>query len=139
MIVGWPDTLQEAAKYLVARRDPADGVWGRKKTLRLPGLAFGRAFGLVRVKFVIFLILPDPECPMDPKVGSHSDCVAPWGTTEGFRSIFHVLGPPQTSFGVPARRSHSILGSFVRQILLENSETFQTGFCRTQGALGTPW
>ena len=32
------------------------------------------------MKFRIFLILPDPGCPGDPKVGPNRDCVASWDT-----------------------------------------------------------
>ena len=36
-----------------------------------------------RVKSAIFLILPDPGCPRDLKVGSHTDTVVSWDTVGG--------------------------------------------------------
>jgi len=45
------------------------------------------------------LILPDPGCPRDPKVGSHSDCVVSWDTVGGIQALGCPQGPPQTGFG----------------------------------------
>ncbi len=50
-------------------------------------------------------ILPDPGCPRDPTIGSHSDCVVSWDTLEGLQALFCVQGPLKNSFGVPVRRS----------------------------------
>ena len=52
------------------------------------------------VKFRIFLILPDPGCPGDPKVWSRSDSVASWDTVGGIQALGCPQGPSQTGFGV---------------------------------------
>ena len=52
------------------------------------------------MKFRIFLVLPDPGCPGDPKVGPHTDCVASWDTVGGIQALSGLQGPPQTGFGV---------------------------------------
>ena len=40
-----------------------------------------------------FFILPDPGCPRDPKVGSHSDCVVSWYDLGGIEALFWMQGP----------------------------------------------
>ena len=52
------------------------------------------------VNFRIFLILPDPGCLGDPKVGSHSDCMVSWDTVGGIQALGCPQGPLQTGFGV---------------------------------------
>ena len=52
------------------------------------------------VKFVIFSILPDPGCLGDPKLGPHTNCVAPWDTVGDIQSLGRLQGPQQTVFGV---------------------------------------
>ena len=52
------------------------------------------------VKFAVFSILPDPECPGDPMVGPHTDCVASWDTAGGIQALGGPQGPLQTGFGV---------------------------------------
>ena len=108
---------------LVCPQGPPQAGFGvaKKRCARRRARLVGH-FGLVRVKFGIFLILPGQGCLVDPKVGSHSDCVAPWGPIEGFQSLFHVLGPLQTSFWAPTRRFRKGSGSFVRQIWLKKGK-----------------
>ena len=38
-------------------------------------------------------ILPDPGCPGEPKVGSHSDCVVSWDTVGGIQARGCLQGP----------------------------------------------
>ena len=45
-------------------------------------------------------ILPDPGCPRDPKVGSHSNCMVSWETVGGIQVLGCPQRPPQTGFGV---------------------------------------
>ena len=53
------------------------------------------------VKFADFSILPAPECPGDPMVGPHTDCVASWDTVGGIQALGGPQGPPESGFGVP--------------------------------------
>ena len=46
-----------------------------------------------RVKFAIFLILPDPGCRGDPQVGFHSDCVVSWYGLGAIEALFWIQGP----------------------------------------------
>ena len=69
-------------------------------------------------------ILPDPGCPGDPKVGSHSDCVVSWDTVGGIQALGCPHGPPQTGFGVAQDGPVEVLALFVRQNWLENGENF---------------
>ena len=78
-----------------------------------------------------FLLLPDPGCPRDPKVGSHTDYVVSWDTVGGIRALVCPQGPLQTGFGVAKKRRTRQRARLVGQILLENGENFQVGFCWT--------
>ena len=69
-------------------------------------------------------ILPDPGCPGDPKVGSHSDCVVSWDTVGGIQALGYPQGPPQTGFGVAQDGPVEVLALFVRQNWQETSENF---------------
>ncbi len=82
-VVSW-DTVGGIQALGCPQGPPQTGFWAAKKRCARRRARLVGHFGLVRVKFAIFLILPDPGCPVDPKVGSHSDCVAPWGTIERF-------------------------------------------------------
>ena len=55
-------------------------------------------------KIAIFLILPDPGCPRDPKVESHTDPVVPWDTVGGIRALVCPQGPLQADFGATKKR-----------------------------------
>ena len=46
-----------------------------------------------RVKFAIFLSLPDPGCRGDPQVGFHSDCVVSWYGLGAIEALFWIQGP----------------------------------------------
>ena len=67
-------------------------------------------------EFRVFLILLDPGCPGDPKVGFHGDCVVSSDTVGGIQALGCLEGPPQTGFGVakkrPARRRACLVGHF---------------------------
>ena len=55
-------------------------------------------------KIAIFLILPDPGCPRDPKVESHTDPVVSWDTVGGIRALVCPQGPLQADFGATKKR-----------------------------------
>ena len=55
-------------------------------------------------KIAIFLILPDPGRPRDPKVESHTDPVVSWDTVGGIRALVCPQGPPQAGFGATKKR-----------------------------------
>ena len=55
-------------------------------------------------KIAIFLIFPDPGCPRDPKVESHTDPVVSWDTAGGIRALVCPQGPPQAGFGATKKR-----------------------------------
>ena len=80
-----------------------------------------------RVKSAIFGVLPDPGCPRDPKVGSHSDCVVSWDTVGGIRALVCPQGPPQTGFGVAKKRRARRRARLVGQIWLGNGENLDFG------------
>ena len=48
-------------------------------------------------------ILPDPGCPRDPTIGSHSDCVVSWDSIEGLRALFLRAGTPINQFWGPRK------------------------------------
>ena len=52
------------------------------------------------VNFRMFLILPEPGCLGDHKVGPHTDCVVSWDTVGGIQALGGPQGPLQTDFGV---------------------------------------
>ena len=58
-------------------------------------------------------ILTDPQCSMDPKVGSHSVCVLSWDSLEGVQALFCVLGTGESDFWVPARWLRARLAVFL--------------------------
>ena len=107
-MVSW-DTLGGIGAVVCPQGPPQAGFEVPQKRGARKGARLVGHFGLVKVKFGIILILPDLGSRVDPNAGSHSD-------VECFLSVFHMLGPLQTSFWVPARRSRRSLGSFVRQI-----------------------
>ena len=90
-----------------------------------------------RVKFDFF-ILQDPGCPRDPKVGSHSDCVVSRDTVGGIRALGCPQGPLQTGFGVAQDGSMAVLAVLEGKFGWKTVKILQVGFCRAQGALGTP-
>ena len=51
------------------------------------------------VKFTVFLIVLDPGCPEDPKVGPHSDCMVSWDTVGGIQALGCLQGPQQMGLG----------------------------------------
>ena len=90
------------------------------------------------MKFRIFLILPDPGCPGNPKVGPHIDCVASWDTVGGIQALGGPQGPLQTGFGVAQDGPVEVLAALQGKFGWKTVEILQVGFCWTQGALGTP-
>ena len=83
-------------------------------------------------------ILPDPGCPGDPKVGSHSDCVVSWDTVGGIQALGCLQGPPQTGFGVAQDGPVEVLAALQGKFGWKTVKILQVGFCQTQGALGNP-
>ena len=61
------------------------------------------------VKLTGFSILPDPECPGDPMVGPHTDCVVSWDTVGGIQALVCPQGLPQTGSGVAQDGSVAVL------------------------------
>ena len=55
-------------------------------------------------KIAIFLILPDPRCPRDPKVESHTDPVVSWDTVGGIGAIVCPQRRLQADFGATKKR-----------------------------------
>ena len=90
------------------------------------------------MKFRIFLILPDPGCPGDPKVGSHGDCMVSWDTLGGIQALGCPQGPPQTGFGVAQDGPVEVLAALQGKFGWKTVQILQVGFCQTQGALGNP-
>ena len=93
-------------------------------------------FGDLGIRF--FSILPDPACPGDPMVGPHTDCVASWDTVGGIQALGGPQGRPQTGFGVAQVGPVAVLAVLEGQFGWKTVNFLQVGFCRTQGALGTP-
>ena len=58
------------------------------------------------------LLLPGPGCPVDPTVGSHSDCVVSWDTLEGVQALFRLLG--RNRLLGPRKMAPGTAGSFCR-------------------------
>ena len=75
----------------------------KKRCARRPARLVGQIW-LENGKFFSRWVLPDPGCPGGPMVGSHSDCVVSWDSTEGLPSPFCPQGPPQAGFGVAKNR-----------------------------------
>ena len=71
-----------------------------------------------------FFILPDPGCPRDPKVGSHTDYVVSWDTVGGIQACVCLQGPPKAGSGVAKNRCTRRRARLVGQIWLENGEFF---------------
>ena len=90
------------------------------------------------VKFRVFLILPGPGCPGDPKVGSHRDCMVSWDTVGGIQALGCPQGPPQTGFGVAQDGLVAVLAVVQGKFGWKTVKILQVGFCRTHGALETP-
>ena len=90
------------------------------------------------VKFAVFSILPDPGCLGDPKVGSHSECMVSWDTVGGIQAVGGPQGAPQTGFGVAQDGPVGVLAVLQGKFGWKRVKILQVGFCRTQGALGTP-
>ena len=78
----------------------ADGFWGRTRWSRGGFGSFARQIWLEKGENFTSWISPDPGCPGDPKVGSHSDCVVSWDTVGGIQALGCPQGPPQLGFGV---------------------------------------
>ena len=91
------------------------------------------------VKFAVFSILPDPEGPGDPMVGRNTDCVASWDTAGGIQTLGGPQGPLQTGFGVAEDDPVRVLAVLQGKFGWKTVKILQVGFCRTQGARGTPW
>ena len=68
------------------------------------------------MSFRIVLILPDPGCPGDPKVGPHTDCVASWDIVGGIQALGGPQVSLQTGFGVAQDGLVAVLAVFLRQI-----------------------
>ena len=85
-----------------------------------------------------FFILPDPGCPGDPMVGAHTDCVASWDIVGGIQALGAPQGPPRTGFGVAQDGAVGVLAVLQGKIGWKTVKILQFGFCRTQGAPGTP-
>ena len=85
-----------------------------------------------------FLILPDPQCPGDPVVGPHTDCVVSWDTVGGIQALGGLQGPPQTGFGVAQDGPVEVLAVLQGKFGWKTVKLLQAGFCRTQGARETP-
>ena len=75
----------------------------------------------------IFLILPDPGCPRDPKVEPHTDRVVSWDTVGGIRVFVCPQGPPQAGFGVAKKRCVRRRARLVGQIWLGIGEILDFG------------
>ena len=90
------------------------------------------------VKFAVFSILPDPGCPGDPMVGSPSDSLVSWDTLGGIQALGCPQGPPHTGFGVAQDGPVEVLAVLQGKFGWKTVKILQVGFCRTQGARGTP-
>ena len=71
-------------------------------------------------------------------VGPHPDCVASWDTVGGIQALGGPQGPPQTGFGVAQDGPVAVLAALEGKFGWKTVKILQAGFCRTQGALGTP-
>ena len=79
---------------------PADRFWGRTRWSCGGFGSFATQIWLENDENFTSWMLPDPGCPGDPKVGSHSDCVVSWDTEGGIQALGCLQGPPQNGFGV---------------------------------------
>ena len=127
---------------MVARRDHRRRVLGSHKMVPWRFWQFCKA--IVRQIWLedgenfTSWILPDPGCLGEPKVGSHSDCMVSWDTVGGIEALGCTQGPPQTGFGVAQDGPVEVLAALQGKFGWKTVKKLQVGFCRTQGALGTP-
>ena len=117
---------------------PADGVWGRTRWSRGGFGSFVREIWLENGGSFTSWILPDPGCPGDPKVGSHSDCMVSWDTVGSIQALGCLHGRPQTGFGVAQDGPVEVLAALQVKFGWKTVKILQVRFCRTQGARGGP-
>ena len=84
------------------------------------------------------LILPDPRCPGDPKVGPHADCVASWDIVGGIQALGGPQRRLQMGFAVAHDGPVEVLAALQGKFDWKMAKILQVGFSRTQSALGTP-
>ena len=61
-----------------------------------------------------------------------------WDTVGGIQALGCPQGPPQTGFGVAQDGPVEVLAVLQGKFGWKTVKILQVGFCRTQGALGTP-
>ena len=79
-----------------------------------------------------------PRVPGDLKIGPHTDCVVSRDTVAGIQALGGPQGPPQTGFVVAQDGPMEVLAALQGKFGWKTMKILQVGFCRTQGALGTP-
>ena len=85
-----------------------------------------------------FFDFAGPRVPGGPKVGPHTDCVASWDTVGGIQALGGLQGPLPMGFGVAQDGPVAVLAVLQGKFGWKMVDILQVGFCRTQGAQGTP-